>query len=146
MSPTGSFTNSGTLRVTGGSQLNVNALTGNLNTASIEGGNSQLSLAGTNYVNNLGLDVSAGTTVTLNGSWSSPGGIAVNGGTLNLGGTFTTAGLNLPAFTRSGGVVNLTGTLNNIANTLTLNSGTGTWNLDGGTLSGGTLEQAGTAS
>ena len=67
----------------------------------------------------------------------------MNAGTLNLGGSFTTAGLNLPAFTRSGGTVNLTGTLNNAAATLTLNAATGSWNLEGGTLSGGTLEQSG---
>ena len=40
---------------------------------------------------------------------------------------------------QTGGTVNLTGTLNNTGATLTLNATTGSWNLAGGTINGGTL-------
>jgi hypothetical protein len=78
-------------------------------------------------------------TLTLNGTWSSSGTLSIDNSTLNLGGAFNLAGLNLPGFTRVGGTVNLTGTVTNTASTLTLNNSTGSWVLNGGTLSGGTL-------
>ena len=53
---------------------------------------------------------------------------------MNLGGAFTLA--NLGAFNRSGGTVNLTGTLNNTNTTLALNATSGSWVLNGGTLLG----------
>src|SRR5436190_3328754 len=134
-----SLTNSGTLSATSGGILVANSLTGNAGTGTVSGTGSQLTLSGTNYVNNLGLTAAAGTTLTLNGSWSSTAALNVNGGTLNLGGTFTTAGINLPAFTRTGGTVNVTGTLDNTGTTLPLNATTGSWNLAGGTVSGGTV-------
>jgi hypothetical protein len=40
---------------------------------------------------------------------------------------------------RTGGTVNLTGVMNNTATTLTLNAATGSWNLLGGTITGGTV-------
>src|SRR4029078_7088964 len=43
---------------------------------------------------------------------------------------------------RSGGTVNVIGTLNNTGNNLTMSNTTGTWNLLGGTLSGGQLSYA----
>ena len=138
--PTGTFTNTGTLRATGGGRLSVRGLTGNLNAASVDGSGSRLTVAGTNYVNNTALSAPAGATLSLNGSWRNDGSIAVDGGTLDLGGSFTTAGLG--SLTRTGGTINLTGTLNNSGSTLTLDANYGSWNLAGGTLSGGTLEQA----
>ena len=57
---------------------------------------------------------------------------------MDLGGFFTFAGLG--TFNRTGGTVNLTGTLNNTATTLLLNNTTGSWNLVGGTVNGGTVE------
>jgi RHS repeat-associated protein len=88
------------------------------------------------------MSVDAGTLL-LQGtaSWSNTGTLRVAGGTLTLFGTLTTAFLNLPSFVRTGGTVNLQGTLNNASDTLTLNNSTGTWNLRG-TLSGGTLNFA----
>ena len=56
---------------------------------------------------------------------------------MNLGSTFTTGDFN--QFTRTGGTVNLTGTLTNTGNTFTFNATTGTWNLLGGTVAGGTI-------
>ncbi len=136
------FTNQGSLQASNGETLNVNGLTGNLNTAGTSGSGSQLIVGGTNWINNLGLSAATGTTLTLAGTWSSTAALNVAGGTLNLGGSFTTAGLNLAGFTNSGGTVNLTGTLNNTGATLALNATTGSWNLVGGTLTSGTLTEA----
>ena len=62
---------------------------------------------------------------------------------MNLGGSFTRAGLG--TFNRTGGAVNLTGTLDNTGATLALNNATGSWTLLGGALAGGTLEHGWTA-
>jgi len=75
-------------------------------------------------------------------AWSNTGTISVTDSTVNLGGTFTTAGLNLAGFNRNGGTVNLTGTLDNRSDTLELNATTGSLTLKGGTISGGTLNTA----
>ena len=82
-------------------------------------------------------DRDAGQTLTLNGTWSNTSTINVAGGTLNLGGTFTVAGLG--TYTRTGGAVNLTGTLDNTGTALALDAASGSWNLLGGTLKNGTL-------
>jgi len=71
---------------------------------------------------------------------------------MNLGGDFSTANVGfaggvLPAtaFTRSGGIVNVTGKLTNTGDSMTLNAGTGTWNLGtNGTIIGGTVNVTGT--
>jgi hypothetical protein len=59
---------------------------------------------------------------------------------VNLGGTFNTA--DLGTFSRIGGTVNLTGTLNNATATLALTATTGSWELLGGTISSGTVTEA----
>jgi hypothetical protein len=65
------------------------------------------------------------------------GTIEVAGGVFNAGGTFTRSDLgNLRA---NGGTVNLTGTLDNTGTTLALDATTGTWNLAGGKIKGGTI-------
>ena len=70
-------------------------------------------------------------------------------GTLNLGGNFTVDGLGInatpPRFTRSGGTVNLTGTLNNTGAELVLAGATSSWQLAGGTILGGTVTTTGGA-
>ncbi len=125
--------------------MNIGGLTGNLNVATVSGSGSRLTLGGT-YINNLGLTMPAGTILDLNGAWSSSSTLNVNGGTLDLGGSFTTTGINLPAFSRTGGAVNITGTLDNSATgPLNLNATTGSWTLSGGTISGGTVNEAGGA-
>ena len=63
--------------------------------------------------------------------------IDVSGGELNLGGTVTPEVFT--NFTRTGGTVNLLGVLTNTGNTFTFNATTGTWNLLGGTVAGGTI-------
>ena len=128
-----------------------------------------LSFAGS-YTINISFSLGAGQTLSLAGAWTLPAGLSItvtgatldlgdqsslstnawtNDGTItatnstvNLGGLFTLA--DLGAFTRSGGTVNLTGTLTNSTN-LALNNTTGSWQLDGGTVAGGTVTTAGTA-
>ena len=48
-------------------------------------------------------------------------------------------------FSRTGGAVNLTGKLTNTGDTLALNATTGSWNLVGGTITGGTVSVTGGA-
>jgi len=78
--------------------------------------------------------------ISLDGSWNNAGTISATGGsTINLGGTFNTAQLgSLSASADS--TVNITGTLDNTSSTLNLTGYGGTWNLQGGTISNGTLD------
>ena len=93
------------------------------------------------------MTIAPGTSVSANGAtlslgdtsatWTNNGTINATNSTVNLNGTVTAAGLG--TFNRTGGTVNLTGTLNNASNTFTLNNASGSWNLAGGTINGGTL-------
>jgi RHS repeat-associated protein len=105
---------------------------------------------GTGWSNQGTIQEAAGETVNFLGSWSNTGRISIGAGTLNLGGSFTTAGSGIfapaPAgnFSRSGGTVNLIGALDNTGATLALDARTGPWNLvAGGTITGGTITTAG---
>ena len=85
-----------------------------------------------------------GGSLALEGNgWSNAGTIAMTNSSVLLGGTFTLA--TLGSFTRTGGTVDLTGTLNNTGTTLALNNTTGAWLLDGGTVNGGTISTSGSA-
>jgi len=86
------------------------------------------------------LIASNGGLVEILGRWSSGAGghITVNGGNLQLGGSFTQAGMG--TFTRTGGQVLVQGT---ITGDLTLDANTGSWQIDNGTLRGGTLSATG---
>ena len=120
----GTLSNEGSLQASNGGTLNVNGLTGNLGMAALTGTGSALLLSGSSYVNNLGLTVSAGTT-------------------LNLGGSITTSALG--TINKTGGTVNLTGALDNTGTTLAFNATTGSWQLAGGTITGGTVTETGGA-
>ena len=87
----------------------------------------------------------AGGTIAVNGTgWSNAGTMrALNGGTLRLDGSFTTAGPG--KVVSSGGSVDLTGVLDNTGATLTLDATTGPYNLRGGTIQGGTVATGGGA-
>jgi hypothetical protein len=111
----GTIVNNGTLEAKNGGQFVTSALTNN-GTVSI--------------VNS--------TFTLLTGAWSNAGTIMATNSVLNLGGSFSQAALG--TFVRTGGTVNLTGTL---SGNLNLNAGTGSWNLLGGTLTGGHLSAAG---
>jgi hypothetical protein len=91
----------------------------------------------------------AGTVQAINGgivnfnsgAYTNPGTIIVNASTVNLAGTFN-ASTGVGNIFNSGGTINITGTVNNTGNNLTLNSNTGSWNLLGGTISGGSVSFA----
>ncbi len=111
--------------------------------ADTSGGTVTLGGAGT-FTNSGSVSVLSGAILNFAGSWgSTSGSIAVNNGTLNLGGGVSTSALNLPAFTRTGGTVNLTGTLDNFGATLTLTPVTGDWNLINGLIRNGTIASTG---
>ncbi len=78
-------------------------------------------------------------TVNLTGNWSNSGTIGLsNGGTVDLGGTLTLGSLGIVNRTpTTGGIINLTGTLELTGGTL--DASTGPWTLDGGTIVGGTV-------
>ncbi len=82
-------------------------------------------------------------TISTSGAtaWTNAGALTETNSTLNLGGTFTQAGLG-GFFTRSGGTINLTGTL---TGGLTLDATTGSWVFRGGTMQGGAFTASGGA-
>ena len=121
----GSFFNEGTLAATGGGTLDVDALKDSIGTASATAGGhldiygtftnfldrtldgSTLSLSGT-WTNAATFSLT-NSTLNLNGDWDNNGTIEVADSTVNLAGTFEVD--DLGAFQRSGGTVNLLGTL-----------------------------------
>jgi hypothetical protein len=114
-----------------------------VNNGTVEVTNGTLNLSATNWSNAAAGTINlVGSTATFNNTWSDAGTLSINNTTLNLGGTFSTSGFNFAGFSRTGGTVNLTGTLNNASSTLTLNSATGPWNFVGATLNGGQLNSA----
>jgi hypothetical protein len=112
------FINSGSLLATNGGQLNVNFLK-----------------------SNSGLIAANNGIVNVSGTWTNSGTLALSGGTLNLGGTFSTKDLNVPTFSNIGGIVTISGSLDNTNTILPLNAQTGSFNLSG-TLTGGTIATA----
>ena len=103
--------------------------------------------SGSSFTNTGTMEAVNGGILTLNDNWTNSGGTlhidANAASTVNLGGSFTTAGIG--TINRAGGVVNLTGTLDNTGTTLTLNAVTGSWNFSNGTINGGTVAFAGGA-
>jgi autotransporter-associated beta strand protein len=108
--------NSGTLRATGGGELDI-VVASLVNTGSIE--------------------AAAGSLVNVSASgWSNTGTLkATGGGSLYLGGDFTLGPTSVLA--TAGGVVRITGRLLN--STLNLNSSSGSWGLAGGTVQDSTI-------
>ena len=95
---------------------------------------------GVSLVNNPGQVDSRcnGSTLSLSGNWSNAGTITATNSTLNLAGNFTRA--TLGNFVRTGGTVNLTGTL---SGGLNLDAANGSWTLRRGTISGGSVNTSG---
>ncbi|HND53855.1 MAG TPA: LamG domain-containing protein, partial [Pirellulaceae bacterium] len=122
----------GTVTVNGVNWSNAGAIAGS--------GGGNVLLAGTSGLNSGALSIIGGGSLTIGGAWTSPGTISETSSTINLGGTFNLA--QLANFTRSGGNVNLTGTLNNVGTTLALNATSGSWNIVGGTINGGRVTAA----
>jgi RHS repeat-associated protein len=127
----GEIVNEGTIAADGAAGvLGIVASSGFSNSGTLEVNNAEtLSL----YVN--------GSNVSLSTTWSNTGTFEVNGGFLNLGGTFTPE--DIDTFSRKGGTVNLYGTLNNdSAPGLVLDNSKGSWNLIG-QINGGTITTTG---
>ncbi|HJT36519.1 MAG TPA: hypothetical protein VJ783_31135, partial [Pirellulales bacterium] len=104
--------------------------------ADTAGGTISIQPGGGTFTNQGSVETDTGTTVQINGTWSNAGTLVVNRGTLDLGGKFTTSGIG--TMLRNGGTVNITGTLDNTGSLLSLNDHTGSWQLMGGTIKGGT--------
>ena len=117
------ITNAGTMRAIGGGTLTINP---SLSFTNLPGGT---------------LSATGGSTLVLQKNWHNQGALVLQDtSVLWLQGSFTTADLGLAGWSRTGGAVNLTGSLNNANATLTLNPATGNFTLAGGTIAGGTLE------
>jgi|GEM_PF-1975647 len=138
INPATSYSGSGAVNVTNGTNCAISNASGTLGTLTLADNATNLTIGGTYTLSNK-VVIPTGATLTLNGTWGTTNSVNVAGGTLNLGGTVNIAGLNLASFQRTGGTVNLAGTLDNTGNTLTLNSTTGSWVLLGGTISGGSV-------
>ncbi len=96
-------------------------------------------ISGVGLVNSSGATIQlTGSTLSLSGNWINEGIISATNSTLNLAGTFTRA--TLGAFIRSGGTVNIQGTL---SGGLNLNSANGSWTLAGGTIQGAAVNASG---
>jgi len=88
---------------------------------------------------NLGLLRATSANLNLDDAWTNVGLISLTNARLRLGGSFTTAGMNLAGWSRSGGTVELTGSLDNTGATLALHAGTGDILLQNGTITGGAI-------
>jgi hypothetical protein len=135
----GGVTNQGTMRAISGGSLSVTNLA-DAKGLSVTGGGT---LALTNF-GNTGTITATDSTLTLDGTWTNAGTLTATNSTVNLDGAFTLASLG--TFQRTGGTVNLNGVLDLTGNTLALNAVTGSWNLVGGTIKGGTITASGGAS
>jgi RHS repeat-associated protein len=140
--------NQGTIEATNGTSLEFNSYlpvtntsTGKLiaTTAGSLSVDQIVSNSGTIEVGSSASDT-ARLTLNSNSSWSDTGGISVLGGTLDLGGNLLHS--NQATFSNAGGVVNFTGSLSNVGQTLNL-SGDGQWAIDGGAITGGTVTTSG---
>jgi hypothetical protein len=86
-------------------------------------------------------DVNGGTLNLTGTGWSNAGTIAVSNGVLNLAGSFATAGIG--TVNHTGGVVSISGAVDNTAATLALTGTTGSFQLNGGVITGGSMTAAG---
>ena len=150
--PNQTITNNGMIQATGGGTITIPVLDNNSGTISANGGTVNIS---TILVSNTGTvqAINGGTLSITDLNNASNGTVSANGSTLTLAGTsITNSGLisvtnstvNLTAtfdqvdlgnFVRSGGTVNVTGT---IQGNLHLDANTGSWNI-GGVLNNGTI-------
>ena len=99
-------------------------------------GGGSLGITG-NWTNNASITIQDGGTLNLSGTYNNQGTIVATESTVNFGGEFTSAGLG--GFSRTGGSVRITGTLDNGPG-LVLDSTTGSWEIAGGRVVGGALD------
>ena len=84
----------------------------------------------------------SGARLRIEGAWVNRGRMELNEAMLELASAFTTADLGLAGWTRTGGVVEVSGHWNNADSSIDLNGRTGDFTLRGGTISGGTVTQS----
>ena len=120
--------------------FNIDAVVNNGTIAETGGGTITLEGGGNpgGFANN-GVLQATGGALAFAGPWTNSGTLSETNAVLLLGGTFSVANFNFAGFSRSGGTVNLTGTLTNNGTTLALNPSTGNWNLSGGAIVGGVI-------
>jgi hypothetical protein len=134
------WTNDGAIQARNGGSLDLMGISSAANPAWTNSVGHTISISGSG---SLTLEGGGPPTPDANGTeWLNNGTIADNASTVNLGGIFTLAALG--TFNRTGGTVNLTGSLNNTGSTLLLTNATGSWNLLGGTVNGGSVAAQGT--
>ena len=104
---------------------------------------------GTGFTNAGKITGDHSATITLSGIWHNTNGTITLAGSsvLNLAGTFATSDIGTITRDDTNGAtaVNITGSLNNASATLALTATTGSYNLAGGTITGGTVTQSGGA-
>ncbi len=117
-----SFTNAGTVEATSNGITTVNTA---------------------NWTNTGTVRALTGGTVNLNGAWSGPSGTLTADATssLHLGGTFSTPDLGTFSLAATS-QVRVKGAWNNNGQSFSINTDAGVWTLDGGTITGGTLNIA----
>jgi uncharacterized delta-60 repeat protein len=117
-----SFTNAGTVEATSNGITTVNTA---------------------NWSNTGTVRALTGGTVNLNGAWSGPSGTLTADATssLHLGGTFSTPNIGTFSLATTS-QVRVKGAWNNNGQSFSINTGAGVWTLDGGTITGGTLNIA----
>ncbi|QNN24371.1 LEPR-XLL domain-containing protein [Planctomycetales bacterium ZRK34] len=113
--------------------------TGNLvnNGAIIADVSGTLTIRPDEFTNNATVQTPTGTLRIYN-SWSGTGSVQVNGGKLEVRGSYDTTGLN--QISKTSGDVELYDTLNNTGQTLTLDASTGSWMLYDMMIQGGAVE------
>ena len=91
-----------------------------------------------------GIVRASGGILTMTGTWANSGTIALSSGTVNLDGTFGYTSVQNGRWNRTGGTVNIMGSLTiGGGNTLTHTAAMGVWRLLGSTITGGTLASTG---
>lgn len=129
------FNNSGVLQAINGGNLSLTSATWN-NSGLVTATDGDLTFGGT-WTSSGTIEATRGT-ITTGGNWNNTGEIVVgSGSTLNLAGNFSTSSRGI--LNRLGGTVNLTGNLNNTASEVVFDSSTGSWLLQGGSVTGGIL-------
>ena len=104
----------------------------------------KLNLRGTATIG-AAINLNDSAQLNLLGNWTNAGTInAGDSSTVNLGGTFTTDDIGVISRSASS-TVSITGTLENAGKTLTLNAGTGSLQMCGGIIRGGTIATADSA-
>lgn len=84
--------------------------------------------------------IEPGATLETRGPWTHTGAIVSNQGTLELGGTFATT--SLAGLVTTASTVKLLGTIDNVGTTIVFGTGGGTWQIDGASITGGTIQMA----